>query len=721
MMTIEDNSQLALSDALVWLHEGIVLTSDQSKSSFKAPCWIYLPPDSHLFSLERAKVYFLDNLSDTLENVSDYASLVLLRDYFPVINYCLNWKSFGLSSRYISALIKRLRVQHLSDSTLDGVLFHLQQRNNKNHLSVQSVMASESPPLVHERALFLPCEPTHPGLFESLIFNLHLPGQKQSSPKEEIAIIPNHVEGITPSILTSAHGWSFLNAPVLVFGYFLMTISTIIIYLFQARMQRSSWVLNDLFLVVIISFFLTYIAFRFYHFNYVLNYYFKLFRNFSVSSIKNSIRLLMIEKLTVDEAVAKIRSFQHFGKSYFGHRDLVYPVWVLGFFVSQLLLLSMLKGKASVLLSLNFLLFLVSMFLFKKIVSSFSKAKMAKKKIDVEMNDRFPNDLILKEWFFSKKIAARWENIFFSFQNNMMIFGNVFFLFFVIYSLKGKADLNLIIAEQFTLLALVNLTKRLNFLGNFLVEFKDLKLKEEISPAKIDLSLSLKEADKITIIWTKDHYTSKLEIQKKQNFYLMSQDLKETTDLLKCFSGTASSFDFSAYFHQTKLSVEELLPMVGFFSSDLRLLKMSVRENIYMKESPPKEAVDQVFKILNLSSLMEDEKLTLDQMVGPDFQLSTKLIRHILLARTLLAPHRDLCILSGIGDWMDPETWKALLDWAKSQGKIILSAGSSFGLAESMDEVVFLNDSRICDRGPLTSLLMEGGPIKQCWQDYYGV
>lgn len=717
---IESNNILSLSEALVWLDSGVVVVCGDRRQAFTGPCWISLRGKGEIFSLQGSQLFYLDNIHELRGSEEDTKKILFLEKYSVVVNYCLSWVKYGLSLRSLSSLVQRIQPLSEIPVGVEGMMFEL-STSISDDLVVTTCVAQPYDEKTSKSYLFLACDTNRPGLFESLICQLHRPvNQSQAlemvlikkQDQQEQAIVDNesYEEKDNPR-------WIH---PFFILGYILLSVATIVIYLFQARMHQNLWRLNQVLLITIILFLLSYISFRYYHFQYVLNYFTGFLKRLSLSSIKSSIYFLLRNKVSVDEAVARVLSFQHFGKSYFGQRDLIYPTWIVGFALSQLTMFYILGFKAMPLVLLNLTWPVLSLYLFSKIVRYASKVKENKKKIDFIIHLESPSSKLIDQWLESKKVLGGWENIFFSFQNHLMLFGNLMFLIFILQSYESFPPMNVVILEQFSLMAVVNISRRLNFLGNFMVELREfMNLKN--APFQIDTTpLKPEQVDKICFSWSLNSSESSITLENKKNYYFMGRDFGDILELLRNISGISYNQKFKCFLLDKELTVEELLPMVAYFSSDLRLLKLTVKDNIFMHESLPNELVQEIFQILKLEQLLQDERLSLNQVVGPDFPLSTKLIRHILLARTLLAPNRMICFLNGIGDWMDQETWNAILAWAKTHSKVIMAAGPSFHLAEGMDEIIFVEDHQILSRGPLSSLLMEGGSVRQSWQEYFG-
>ncbi|MFF3437123.1 ABC transporter ATP-binding protein [Streptosporangium sp. NPDC002721] len=167
-----------------------------------------------------------------------------------------------------------------------------------------------------------------------------------------------------------------------------------------------------------------------------------------------------------------------------------------------------------------------------------------------------------------------------------------------------------------------------------------------------------------------------------------------------------------------RIPAEELHRLVGTVFQDVRLLRMSVRDNIRLGRPG---ATDAEVEAVARAARVHDRILALpggyDAVVGEAAHLSGGEAQRVSIARALLAD-TPILVLDEATAYADPESEAAIQDALSAlvAGRTVLVIAHRLHTVTGVDQTVVMDRGRVVQRGRHEDLLAGEGPYRSMWE-----
>ncbi|WP_306364147.1 ABC transporter ATP-binding protein [Nocardia sp. CC227C] len=168
-----------------------------------------------------------------------------------------------------------------------------------------------------------------------------------------------------------------------------------------------------------------------------------------------------------------------------------------------------------------------------------------------------------------------------------------------------------------------------------------------------------------------------------------------------------------------ELSEETLYRTVGFVFQEVRLLRMSVRDNIALPR--PTATMAEVGAAASAAAVDERIRALPDGYDTQDAAFSGGEAQRVSIARALLAD-APVLVLDEATAAVDPESETAIQQGLSrlAAGRTVLVVAHRLGTVTEADQIVVLDRGRIAERGTHTELLRRNGRYAAMWATWKG-
>lgn len=161
----------------------------------------------------------------------------------------------------------------------------------------------------------------------------------------------------------------------------------------------------------------------------------------------------------------------------------------------------------------------------------------------------------------------------------------------------------------------------------------------------------------------------------------------------------------------------ELYRHVGFVLQDVRLLRLSVRDNIALaRPGATEEEVHAAARAARVHDRILELPRGYDSVVGEDALLSGGEAQRLSIARALVAD-TPVLVLDEATAFADPESELAVQEALSElmRGRTLLVIAHRLYTVQHADQIVVMDDGRIAERGTHDDLLAAGGRYARMW------
>lgn len=418
----------------------------------------------------------------------------------------------------------------------------------------------------------------------------------------------------------------------------------------------------------------------------------------------------MVSKPTKGITIGRLISLLMFTRQTLNFRDLMLPSL---FFTCVLAATSLLVfvPDSAVFLSL-WLIVIAVVFVFLDEFSRRRYGKASKHRSEID-NAEFAHLSIqdLTRWLENREAHSNASNVFYSFQNQLSVLSMVAFFAF-----RFGASSNFyleVLLFQVLLLSLLQISKRIPILR---------AVRHELAQADVPQGMVVsREGIDFTKSWDGEGYlieklsaggivfSDSFYIRKGGLYVFSFPGLETAEEFFQSLCGIKDTDVFSVVSGKSTWSSNvEFSSNIAFFSPDLKLSFLRVKDNIFSRSSQS-EAFDEVVQFLEIPKRLASVGLSLESSLEQDTFMPFSLKVRILLARLFLESDRKVWMFSRLEACFGLELWEQVRAYALRSGKVILCSSQDKLFIRSTDTILYFDDSYSLHQGVYSTLATELG------------